>query len=322
MTLLLLAACTLSPEGVDRFWFRNDGADMPVHVRGAPEADTLILYLAGGPGDPGLLGPSLFPEVAAELEREHLVAYWDQRSSGIAQGHASAASLTVAQFVEDTEVLVDILQAEYAPERLVFFSHSWGGGLGSAYLTDPDRAADVALHIETNGAHDMVLGMELSREWAVARAEAVRSEDPDLADRAAAFYGAHPTIGADAFLEHAEIVVALDGVLADPADAYGGFVGDALFGPMDASFFTNSSRTVTAMREEVVQLDVDLESIPTPTLLVWGAHDGLIPIGVAERGVERLPDATLARIEEAAHVPHSEAPEAWLAAVQDFLASR
>ena len=66
-------------------------------------------------------------------------------------------------------------------------------------------------------------------------------------------------------------------------------------------------------------LDDQLAGITVPTLVVWGEHDGLIPLAAGRRYAQGIPGARLVVIPEAAHVPMIEAPEAFVAAVAPFL---
>jgi pimeloyl-ACP methyl ester carboxylesterase len=62
-----------------------------------------------------------------------------------------------------------------------------------------------------------------------------------------------------------------------------------------------------------------LWSIRTPTLLVWGDRDALVPPILARRYLDALPHARLALIPGAGHVPMADRPEAFSRAVLDFL---
>ena len=63
-----------------------------------------------------------------------------------------------------------------------------------------------------------------------------------------------------------------------------------------------------------------LRRIATPTLLVWGDQDQMIPIANAQDYLKALPSARLVVLPGVGHVPHEEAPAAGLAALQAFLA--
>lgn len=59
--------------------------------------------------------------------------------------------------------------------------------------------------------------------------------------------------------------------------------------------------------------------IAQPVLLLWGRHDPVIPLWVADRLAEDLPHARRVVLERCGHVPPEERPEEGLRAVRDFL---
>ena len=62
-----------------------------------------------------------------------------------------------------------------------------------------------------------------------------------------------------------------------------------------------------------------LHRIAAPALIMWGAHDRLLPAGCARRWAELLPSAQLTIIEDAGHHPLAEQPDAALEALWPFL---
>jgi pimeloyl-ACP methyl ester carboxylesterase len=64
-----------------------------------------------------------------------------------------------------------------------------------------------------------------------------------------------------------------------------------------------------------------LRSVSVPALVIVGEEDELSPPAEAEAMAEALPQATLARVPEAGHMSSMEAPEAFNAALLEFLAS-
>lgn len=62
-----------------------------------------------------------------------------------------------------------------------------------------------------------------------------------------------------------------------------------------------------------------LPAIVTPTLVVWGEHDAITPSDCAEIYRSGIPNARLARISDAGHMPEMEQPGAFVATVRDFL---
>ncbi len=60
-------------------------------------------------------------------------------------------------------------------------------------------------------------------------------------------------------------------------------------------------------------VDSRLAEIRVPTTLIWGANDGVLPLKYAEALGSGIPGATLHVLEGAAHIPHLQAPEPYLA---------
>ena len=64
--------------------------------------------------------------------------------------------------------------------------------------------------------------------------------------------------------------------------------------------------------------DEDLSRISVPTGVVWGRSDRMTPLRIAADTVERL-GWPLRVIEDAAHVPHLEQPERFLASLGEVI---
>jgi pimeloyl-ACP methyl ester carboxylesterase len=63
-----------------------------------------------------------------------------------------------------------------------------------------------------------------------------------------------------------------------------------------------------------------LQYIKAPTLIVHGEADGLIPVAYAQAFAAAIPNARVATIRNAGHLPMIEAEEEFIATVNDFLA--
>ena len=66
--------------------------------------------------------------------------------------------------------------------------------------------------------------------------------------------------------------------------------------------------------------DTELQRIPVPTALLWGRHDRMAPLRLAEGAGSRLGWPVYV-IDDAGHVPHIEQPDAFLVALHSALAS-
>jgi pimeloyl-ACP methyl ester carboxylesterase len=62
-----------------------------------------------------------------------------------------------------------------------------------------------------------------------------------------------------------------------------------------------------------------LSELSMPTLVITGDDDRIVPTKESLRLVNELPNANLALIEEAGHVPHEEQPEKFMEAVAEFI---
>lgn len=65
-----------------------------------------------------------------------------------------------------------------------------------------------------------------------------------------------------------------------------------------------------------------LGAIATPTLVLWGREDPIIPLNVCELYHRAIPGATVQILDQCGHMPEMEQPDAFVRAVRDFLTAR
>jgi pimeloyl-ACP methyl ester carboxylesterase len=65
---------------------------------------------------------------------------------------------------------------------------------------------------------------------------------------------------------------------------------------------------------ELIEHDIEprLHEIRVPTTLIWGADDGVLPLGYGQALRDAIPNATLRVIDGAAHIPHLQQPATFL----------
>jgi pimeloyl-ACP methyl ester carboxylesterase len=63
-----------------------------------------------------------------------------------------------------------------------------------------------------------------------------------------------------------------------------------------------------------------LRGVATPTLVIWGREDAIIPLDVCQRYQHAIPGATAKVLERCGHLPEMEQPDAFVKMVLDFLA--
>lgn len=81
-----------------------------------------------------------------------------------------------------------------------------------------------------------------------------------------------------------------------------------------------------ALGERIKQIEIDaiterIPQIKTPTLILWGGRDRLIPLEAGQRFAKDISGSRLQVFEDLGHVPHEEEPARTVAAVQTFLAA-
>lgn len=62
-----------------------------------------------------------------------------------------------------------------------------------------------------------------------------------------------------------------------------------------------------------------LHRIKVPTLLIWGEKDGIVSTAYGEAYSKLIPGAKFSVVKDAAHYPHLEAPDAFLAQLRGFI---
>ena len=105
-------------------------SELYVRVRGNAEKP-LIVNLHGGPGgysgiDIKLMGPA--------LEDKFLMAYLDQRGCGKSLACSDTTLLTVEQYIQDLDIVVDSMMSFYKKKSVNLIGTSWGGMYGFLYM--------------------------------------------------------------------------------------------------------------------------------------------------------------------------------------------
>jgi len=331
LSLLLLTSCSNSEflaDG-DFFYVSNAGAKMPVWVKGNFESDVMLIAVHGGPGDAGM-GFTLSKGFSA-LEEDYMLVYWDQRYSGMTQGHYDRSTMTPDQFIEDTEKIVETLQSQYPGKKLFMIGHSWGGQLAAGYLGRDDHQSHFKGWIDLCGSIAGEMESQLMKEWILERVPAKLAE-PD-ADTVfwqfiVDWYEENPAPGNYSRGEPYYYVSALEGdaynweeTYAENPTPYGELVFKSMF---SMSYYVNSF----GEREDMELWDKldytpEVSNMTIPSLMLWGAGDGIVPSGVADHVYEHLgTDPSMkkvVKIPQCAHGPQHDQPEIFYQEVTTFI---
>ena len=107
---------------------RIGGLKQFIHVEGISQDLPLLLFLHGGPGGSAM---GTYRKWTNTLSKHFLIVMWDQRETGkTLELNESPKPLSIQQFKDDTNQLVDSLLSIYHQQKLYLVGHSWGTVLG------------------------------------------------------------------------------------------------------------------------------------------------------------------------------------------------
>jgi proline iminopeptidase len=107
-------------------------------LRGVSTEAPVLLFLEGGPGGTAI---GRIRNSGDALERDFIVATWDQRGTGKSYDALEPTStLTVDQMVEDTIEVTDYLRDRFDQQKIYLVGSSWGTIIGTmAVQRSPER---------------------------------------------------------------------------------------------------------------------------------------------------------------------------------------
>ncbi|MDP9102070.1 MAG: alpha/beta fold hydrolase, partial [Actinomycetota bacterium] len=101
-----------------------------------------------------------------------------------------------------------------------------------------------------------------------------------------------------------------------------GRIWDGLRDPSTRTAFLRTLRGVVDIRGQAVSSRDRLYlTAAVPMLLVWGAHDRVLPVGHATALAEELPGCHLEVVPRAGHLPHQADPQRFCEVVTSFVAT-
>lgn len=272
-----LFACSDDTTDVkDTFYLRNDGADMPIWIRGNLDADKIVIFFHGGPGDCAMC----YRYYLKGMETEVAVAYWDQRIAGSSAGNADPASLTYEQFGEDAFYAVGLLRQQYPGKKIYIMAHSFGVELAWQFLTTGENQQMVDGLMVVNGTFSNLRWMEIMRDWVMKKATA--RQDNKILE----FAETHPvnaTTVNDVWVDYYRKMLDLGG---NPLSLYENkkfVLNYVLFSPNTAmSQFAHGKAYKDYSEKVLFTFDKtdDLSKITLPVKFLWGKKDGVVPIEV------------------------------------------
>lgn len=272
-----------------------------VRIRGNAEKP-LIVNLHGGPGgysgiDIKLMGPG--------LEDKFLVAYFDQRGCGKSLDCKNTSMLTVEQYLEDLDIVIDSLRNRYNKEKVNLMGTSWGGMYGFLYLlTDQKKVSAYAcidgkvnsnyqnhslIDFETKKAKEM-LQTDLSEERKIELEIIVKELERIKNSNFAQFHTdvnwmkhyVPAKLGFNAYFVDTAKIISFNDVIQDTA-----LLQLMKYSKEEYSQIGEKAEMVnTAFRNtpsyNKINIEPELKNIVTPTLVIQGDKDFVVGVDHAE----------------------------------------
>ena len=228
------------------------------------------------------------------------------------------------------DILVDVLKEKYDNPKIILFGVSWGGALGSAYLSTGNLQDKIDGFFCMNSGHNLLEGLPKSVDFVEEYAQNKINEGVNLSywTEVKDWCAAEPDMtDTDNYFKFYDYLV--------EANAYYHNPDQELEGPdMGMSSIMNSQLSLSLIyggrylrpNFNVLEFNLseDMERIKVPTLVLWGRHDGVNTIEMGYDAYNSIggPDFTdkeMVILENSAHFPHVEEQDEFIATFKGFL---
>jgi pimeloyl-ACP methyl ester carboxylesterase len=315
--LLCFSACEKSEflNDGEYFFLKNNGAVLPVWIRGNLSSGIILVTVHGGPGGSG--HTLLLSEGFRQLEKNYAVLYWDQRYSGLSQGNPDKSTLTIGQFIDDVSKIVQLARSKYPSAKLFMLGHSWGGGLSAAYLGSDDNQSAFSGWIDVDGSvRDDIEEAEI-RKWILERVPEHYSDDPPFWQFIIDWYNENPLpVYSDE--EPYLYVSALGG---DEKNSANYPLARLVFSsPFSLAVYSNH---VDQTMADGIDFTPQLNNIHIPSLIIWGKEDGILPLPLSRYAYDQIAtdsaDKKIITVQGSAHSPQVDNPSEFASSISAFI---
>ena len=312
----------------DHFFVKNAGAEMPVYIKGNIESKVFILFVHGGPG--GSASLASFIPVSRELEKDYAFAYWDQRASGLSQGNPDRSTFTVEQFVDDLDLVIDAINLRHNYPKIVFYGISWGGALGSAYLSTENHQDKVTGFICMDSGHNLLEGIPKSVVFVkdYAQEQIDNDVDVDYWTEARDWCATTPDMTVDDnYFKYDDYLVNTNAYRYNPDQVVQGPDVGAM-GVMNSylslAIFFNGRYLAKRFNILELNLSPQMANIKIPTMVIWGRHDGVNTIEMGfdafnSIGGPEFTNKEMVILENSAHEGYIEEQELFMSSFRRFV---
>lgn len=329
--LIIAFSCTKEENGEyidDMLYLRHKNADMPVLVKGKRASENIILIIHGGPGANSLVYSYDFEN---SFEHEFIVAYWDQRASGTSQGNPGKNTFTYKQFAEDINVVSKLLKQKYDKSNIFLLGHSFGVEILLQTLINKQQAKEYSGYIAVNGTHSGYSYYYWQREWVLEQTKTERLFS-DAHREAYEWVIANPVTEDNwhdydgySLYEHMENIGGYNNYTTDSIDQVDYFeLTYSHYSPWSEfvnTYFCAGKYLFDAFSH--FDLSSQLGMVKTPGILIFGLHDGNVPVEIGYELDSLLVNSphTFEVFDKSAHSPMIDEPVKFFNTVSSFIYS-
>lgn len=263
-----------------------DGRTVHLRDEGPRDAPAIVL-LHGSNAD-----LHTWQKWADGLKADYRVIRYDQRGHGLT-GPAPGRDYRTDAFAADVDAVADTLGLE----RFVLAGNSMGGGIAARFaMLHPERLAGLVL-VDAGGAPVRREGGG-NLAFTLARLPVINRIFSQVLPRSLVEKSYRQSVSNQAIVTPAAV------------DRYWEL----------ARYPGNRAATMARFAQGWTTFTPgQVAAIRTPTLVMWGEEDSLIPFEAAGWFMQQLPDAQLVHYPDIGHVPMEEAPERSLADLREWL---
>jgi len=276
-------------------------SELYVRVRGNLQKP-LIVNLHGGPGgysgiDIGLMGPG--------LEDKFLIAYLDQRGCGKSPECQNKLLLTIRQYLEDLDIVIDSLRNRYNKKQVALMGTSWGGMYGFLYLLKDSTKVnafacidgkvnsqyqnDFLLNFQVRKVNELLLDDISDERKSVLKKIANELERIKHSDYTNFYedvnwmlHEVSPLLGFNAYFADTSKIISMNSVLKDTALLHlMNYSEEEYLKIGDKAAFVNQA-FLNGSEYNDINIENELTTIKTPTLVIQGDQDYVVGLGHAE----------------------------------------
>lgn len=308
-------------ENTDDIFFVKSGVNtMPVRVKGNAKSNVFVIYIHGGPGDPGIWEHNTEQSIA-EVQPHYAAVFFDQPYAGFSQGN-NIASATPETFTEAVNDVVMTIKYRYGDDISIFIiGHSWGGFVSAAYLSTKDYQDQIKGWINISGAHNYILGDTLVGEKIIEVGTRQMAQNKNASDWQAMidWINTNPPDGTSKRSNNINSC-GFDAMSLMSDSTNAGFemnIGKVILGqyqPWAMTAFVTNLISTNVLNLNQLALDNEMSSslykIKTPVLNIYGQYDFIVPSGLGEDVMNNVGSSwkKLVIMEESDHNPQLSEP--------------